>query len=649
VSEPLVRRARRLAQKRPSYVAWRLTSEARHRAHRRRLAAARAGRGGLTLERIVPAGLDAALAPTASAAGSMGSWTDAIRVTRGRPSLRREVERRVHLAEHRVVPLFGEEPMRVGIPPLWSHDPRNGLGWPEAFHRSIDYVNHGRPSDVKYAWELSRLRHCVALAQGCAVLDDSAALIALSEDIRDWITRNPVGFSVNWTVGMEVALRALNLICVDGILSSAGKSQDGRDRMVASLYQHGWFLDRNREISDLNGNHYLACALGLVWLGRYFGPIGEAPRWYRRGVTMVEHAAGQQILSDGLDHEGSLPYHLLVLEMFLLSLVVARSDLAAVEPAVEAMLEAAERVVAPTGECPDLGDDDGGRVAAFSEAPSRDARRVLALGAALFCKPLAVPQAGAWPEDALWLAGTVEVPEAVRSASPVHLDKGGLVVLGRDKDHVVVDVGPVGFRGRGGHGHLDAMSFVAWLGGTKVVRDSGTGSYTGDPALRNLLRDVPAHTTVILDECRYAKLGGIERLWSVDGDFPPRLLSLAEDTSGQWMTARQELPCAAGRGMFERSLRWAPGLLTWTDVIDAPAGTLIRQFTQLPRGARRGPGGFEGDGMRYRVRYPDAATVESKTISCSGRYGSVSDAPRAEVALVSSGERCVIEWVVSRE
>jgi hypothetical protein len=457
-----------------------------------------------------------------------------------------------------------------------------------------------------------------------------------------------MGFTVNWTVGMEVALRALNLICIDGILTSHDQPQKGRDRMVASLYQHGWFLARNLEVSDCNGNHYLACAIGLVWLGRYFGEIGDGPRWHRRGVDMVRTAAAEQILPDGLDHEGSLPYHLLVLEMFLLALVAADTELAAIEPSVRAMLETAERVIAPNGEFPDLGDDDGGRVTAFCDAPSRDARRVTALGAALLRQPLAVPDPTTWPQDALWLGGTAEITEAPRSPTPFHLGSGGLVVMGRDADHVVIDVGPVGFRGRGGHGHLDAMSFVAWLGGEPVIRDSGTGSYTGDPALRNLLRDVFAHTTVILDDLPYARVGGEGQLWSVEGDAPPETLSVGEDAGGQWVRARQELPCAAGRGTFERLLRWTPGAVSWTDTVNAPAGTLIRQVTQLPRGVRTVPDGFEWEVVRYRVRAPSEAKLQSTAVRCSNRYGSVIKAPRAEVTLRSMGSGCKIEWVVSR-
>jgi anti-sigma regulatory factor (Ser/Thr protein kinase) len=49
-----------------------------------------------------------------------------------------------------------------------------------------------------------------------------------------------------------------------------------------------------------------------------------------------------EILDDGLDHEGSLPYHLLVLEMFLVARVAAGSALASIDEALRRMLDAAD-------------------------------------------------------------------------------------------------------------------------------------------------------------------------------------------------------------------------------------------------------------------------------------------------------------------
>lgn len=464
--------------------------------------------------------------------------------------------------------------------------------------------------------ELSRLRHLVALAQAAAVLGDDDAEAAIAADLASWIAANPVGWSVNWAVGMEVGLRAVNLICVDGILASAGRGATLRPQLTETLYQHGWFLSRNLEIGDLNGNHYLANAVGLIWLGRQFGDAGEAPRWLARGVEMVSAAAAEQVLGDGLDHEGSLPYHALVLEMFLCALHAARADLVAVEPAVARMADALEAVLAPGGEVPDLGDDDGGRVLAFCDAPSRDGRRVLALAGALLGRPAPAGR----PQDALWLTGKVPPePRDGRPRRPVHLGDGGIVVLGENGDHVVMDAGPVGFRGRGGHGHLDATSFVAWLGGVQVVRDSGTGTYTRDPALRDRLRDVAAHTVVMIDGAPYARPG--DTLWSIEGDSPPAVLALDEHE----VTVTQAQP----GGRVTRTLRWQPGEVRWSDRVEAPAGTAVTAHVQLT------------DDAVCECSVP----FGTERVECSTAYGSTTTAPRA----VATGTAPVtFEWTVRR-
>lgn len=638
-----VRRAATLARRRPGYLAWRLGEEARREGLHVRLAAARAGRGGLAPGRLVPGGAERAAAATAPRAAAFGAWEEAARATRADEGLLSHLELRRERALARQVGLFGQGPVSAGIPPRWNSDLRTGHSWPLGFHRTIDYVNSERRSDVKVAWELSRLRHCVALAQAAAVLDEPRCLRALEDDLHDWRRHNPLGWSVNWVVAMEVALRAVNVVCCDGILLTRPGGYGSRPEVVASLYEHGWFLFRNLEVAELNGNHFLADAVGLVWLGRYFREIGEGDAWYRRGVDMALRAAREHVLPDGLDHEGSLPYHLLVLEMFLLARAVAGADLAAADPVIASMVRATLVCTAPSGEIPDIGDDDGGRVAAFCDAPPRDTRRVLALAGRLLGTP--VFDVESWTEDAVWLTGAAPEPCGAAPERPTRLEHGGIVVLGAGGDRVVVDVGPVGFRGRGGHGHIDAMSFVAWLAGRQAVRDSGTGTYTGDHTVRNELRGVEAHTTVVLDGRPYASPGGADRLWSIDGDSPPTVTDVRRNGDEQLLEAVQELPCERGRGRLRRSWRLTRGRLEWVDRISAPRGSRILQVTQLPQGTTVGRGGALGPGLHYRLEAP-AAELRGAEAPWSAGYGSLGRAPRAEVRLVSDGDEQMISWSV---
>jgi len=640
-----VSRLRRVARKPPSYVLRRLGQELRLELHQHRLKACAAGHGPLTAERIVPGGSPRAAASTAARAGGIAAFGEAIALSREDEQFRGVIARRGALAQERRVELFGDELVSVGIPPAWTTDPHTGDRWPDGFHRRLNVFDIQRPTDVKLVWELSRLRHCLALAQAVVVLDDESALEQLALDLSDWRARNPLGWTVNWTVGMEVALRAVNLICIDGVLLAGERELPGREALVASVYQHGWFLRRNLEIGDINGNHFLANAVGLVWLGVYFDGVGEGEEWLQKGVEMTLEAAREQVLDDGLDHEGSLPYHLLVSEMFLLALVAASDRLSKVEETVSYLLDAIVLFTGQQGEVPDLGDDDGGRVVAFTDTPSNDARRVLALGGALLQHAGAAQRShdGA-SEDAIWLVGAQRLALSralaapVRQTGPVHFSSGGLVVMDVGPgNRVVLDAGPIGFRGRGGHGHLDALSFVAWLGGELAFRDSGTGTYTGDWQLRNELRGIDAHNVVVVDGLPYAQLGGQAGLWMVEGDSPPELLALGGDDSQQHVVLLQRLPAMGGGASVERQLTLSRGRLAWRDLVSAPAGAVVRHYMQLPNGCSLHGSELRHPRLTYEGSWPDQSSLVVSSCRWSTAYGSTRLGQRVTLTYRSSG------------
>lgn len=631
---PEIARVRRALRRPPGYIVRRLSEEALRELDRAVLQAARHDRGPLASGRVAPRNAESVSAANALA---IAPWRDALRVIASDPDACAALGRRAERALERRVEVFGDDPVPAGIPPRWSTDIHSGDAWPRGYYRRLEIADLERASDVKVPWELSRLRHVVALAQGSA-LGSREALQALEDDLADWRRANPVGWSVNWTCAMEVALRAVNLICADAVLLAAGVRWRGRPALVASLYQHGWFLARNLEVSDLNGNHFLADGVGLVWLGRYFGALGHGPRWSATGAQMVRRAAAEQILHDGLDHEGSLAYHVLVLEMFLVARVAAAGALADIDERLVAMVSAARDVAGPRGEVPNLGDDDGGRVLALSDVPSRDARRVLALASALL--DTSTPFESAVPDDALWLTG--RRPRVSPAREPRLFAAAGLAIMGDDDDHVAFDAGPVGFRGRGGHGHLDAMSFEAVIGGHVAVRDSGTATYTRDPALRNRLRGPEAHSVVVVDGLPYARLG--PGLWEVRGDAPPTILASTFAHEAHEVRAVQELPARNGAARHERALTWHPGELQVNDTVTAPAGSEIAAYLHVPAGCELGAEGLLSAHHRYVLEAPEGVVAELVCVPCSKRYGSVGTAGCAVLRLKGTGAPVSWRW-----
>jgi hypothetical protein len=647
---PLSRaRVGRFLRKPPRYVAGRLVREATRRLQYVALRSALHGHGRLTAGRIVPGGAAAALDSTFEATLSLGAWEDAIEAMASLPVMRSDIQERGARAEARLVEVFGDQSVSAGVPPRWNEDLRTGLGWPKKWHAAIDYRNIGRPSDVKVAWELSRLRHCVAMAQ-CIALGESRLTSELERDLRDWTRQNPLGWSVNWSSAMEVALRAVNLICIDGILAASGEGSHLRPLLVPMLYQHGWFLRRNLEISDLNGNHYLANAVGLLWLGRYFAGVGDGDEWRAHGLDMTRDAVAAQILGDGLDHEGSLRYHALVLELFALALVAGRDDLAACRTSIGAMSEALEELLGSDGTIPDIGDDDGGRVSALSSVPASDGRRVVCLASAVLDSPTRLALGDRlYAQDALWLKGLGAIqrdffPEP--RSRPVAFSEAGLVAMGDGEDHLVASVGPVGFRGRGGHGHLDAMSFVCSLSGQLVVRDSGTGSYTGDTAVRQALRGAEAHSVVVIDGLPYARLGDVDHLWLILGDSEPRVVRVASDRGAQVLEVEQALPCRHGSATHRRELRWTRGQLECVDRVTAPDGSHVKHFLQVPDDTVQTGDGLSSGSASYELDAPTDAKLSLTSSLRSERYGTWKQGRRAEVEYTARGGEALLRWML---
>ena len=580
--------------------------------------------------------------------------TPAARAVAGNEALRAALDERAGAARHRRLELFGDAPVRVGAPPPWSVDVHSGHAWAPAPARSIDCLDLGRRSDVKVPWEMSRLRHCVALAQAAAVNGDRGILRVLDTDLGDWVRANPVGMTVNWASAMEVALRAVNLLSIEAIVPAPPSRLRGLLRRT--LHEHGDFLARNLELAEPRNNHYLANAVGLLWLGRRFGAASAARRWSRDGATMALTAAREQVLSDGVGFEGSLRYHVLALELFCLARLAAPRTLQALEPTISAMLDALCAISGPDGRVPDLGDDDGGRATALCDAPAADGRRVANLAAALIGHPGgAALGAGGPVEDALWLLG----PERARSLAslaagapkpvrPAHLAAAGVAVLGDRDDHVVIDVGPVGTHGRGGHGHLDAMSFEAHLGGELAVRDSGTGSYTRDPDLRDALRGLAAHSVVIVDGRSYARLGGITGIWSIEGDSPPQVLELRGERARQVLVATQALPAATGAAEHRRTLEWSPGSLRVGDRVDTPPGARVVHLLQVPDGVELTAGGAGGGRLAYRVRGPHGSQLRLERRPRSEHYGSVGLGGCLTLSYTAGSESSEVVWEIAR-
>jgi hypothetical protein len=438
-------------------------------------------------------------------------------------------------AINRRIDLLGTGDIDLGTPVDWLKDYKTGDRWPPEFCRSIDYVNRGRPSDVKIPWEISRLQWLIPAGQAYRLTADEKYSVLVRDLIDEWISANPYAWTINWSCTMEPALRILTWTWLFHQFGHSQGWQDSgfRGRFLSALYLHGRFVERHIEKSYINGNHLTADAAGMVFAGYFFGDLGDAPRWAATGWNELCIEIERQVHPDGVDFEASVPYHRLVTELFLLPARFRQVRSLPVDSCYANRLKAMASFVAaysrPDGSSPVWGDADDGRAIPLGTTGLADHRYLIALIGLTF-EDKALTDLFSGPSDEIaWHFGTGGSDRLAKDATPRAVSRafpdGGFYVLADEDNHVFVDCGPVGLVGRGGHGHNDALSFEAWLAGTPIIIDPGSYCYTASFEERNAFRATASHNTPQIDGEEINRFYSPTNLWSLHDDAKCKCLS----------------------------------------------------------------------------------------------------------------------------
>jgi hypothetical protein len=430
--------------------------------------------------------------------------------------------------------LLGSGCVPLGAALPWHTDFKSGQQWEIEFAPRMHYSELDRPSDIKVPWELSRCQHFTTLGQAFWLTGDERYPGEFAREIDDWIGRNPWAYGVNWACAMDVALRAVSWIWGFYYMSGAEacRSPQFRGRFLRALYLHGEYVATHIERADVNGNHYLCDAVGLVFLGTFFRASERGRQWLATGREMIDAEIFNQTSSDGVDFEKSTAYHRLVLEAFLTCGVLLARAGAPLSPAwqarLERMVEFVEAYVKPDGRVPLIGDADDGRIQKLGTQPVNDHGYLLSTGAALFGRSEFKRAAGPFRDESFWLLGPDgaaafdEVSPAAPAPESTAFADGGFYVLRTDRVHVIVDCGEVGMEGRGGHGHNDILGFELWLDGMNLVTDCGAYLYTASREWRNRFRSTAFHNVVQVDDEELNRFISPDHLWQLHDDARPR-------------------------------------------------------------------------------------------------------------------------------
>lgn len=412
------------------------------------------------------------------------------------------------------VPVDPSRPPRDGYQPIdWYLDPVLGLRFPERIPYRQWNLMEMRPglADVKFPWELGRCQHWLPLAQAFRLTDRAPYANEVFDQHDDFMAANPVGLGVNWTCTMDVAIRAFNwAMALELIERGAPTPAERSQRMHASIFDHGHFIERNLENRyEVTSNHFLSNVVGLFGVALLYKDLPSGARWIARCREWLEQEMRVQVLPDGADYESSIPYHRLVAELFMSGNRLAQCDGAPLSPEYRMRLRSMpaflDAVLRPDGRLPQIGDADDGRVHIFSNYgrwEPQDARHLLAPASVVFNSPEWWRADDPWASwEAAWWGLEPAAPDA---ATPAPVQKlfpdAGLAVFKNQQQYLIVTNGKVGTNGFGNHKHNDLLSFEFHDRGAAVIVDPGSYVYTSDPDARNHFRSTRAHNTLTLDQ-----------------------------------------------------------------------------------------------------------------------------------------------------
>lgn len=389
--------------------------------------------------------------------------------------------------------------------------------------------------------------------------------------VTHWIEKNPRGAHPAWHP-YPVSLRIVNWI----------KWAPGNEGIHVSLYQQAAYLYRNLE-TDIGGNHLVENARALIFAGLYFREQGEAPKWLRRGLSVLEKELVEQVLPDGGHYERSPMYHAIMLEVCLDVANVTQGggiELPWLDDAVERMLVFDASVCHPDGRRPLLND------ATYEIAPSVEALQGYAqrLGYGSRMTRESLPDTG--------------------------------IYIHRTPHHVlIVDGGEIGPDHLPAHAHADTFGFELSIGGHLFATDTGVYEYQqGDK--RSYCRSTAAHNCLTVDGVDQAECWSSFR---VARRYKPQDVRVERDGSQFRFSGR--FPGYAGLigdGIqHTRHIEAADSRVHVRDTVDGRGSHLVQSFLHVhPDWKGVQVGEFfrftrEGQDVVVQHNWPDARLAES--------------------------------------
>jgi hypothetical protein len=407
---------------------------------------------------------------------------------------------------------------RDASPQEWMRDPVTGVVIPSVRSSRIDFRDPAQVGSVKTVWEKNRHQHLQALAAAYWLTGDEAYAGLVKEHLLTWVAQNPYLIGVNWSSGIEVALRLVSWVWIERLLRGASAHEElfgASGALWADAFLSQRLLQNTYSSGSSANNHLLAELLGVFVANAAWPVWSDGVRIADEAWARFQDEVVRQTWPGGFTREQAVGYHAFVTEMATVALLEARlsgrESTDEFSNRLRNMTAAGESFYSRSGARADFGDSDDSQVLGFLETEPARFAAVAALSRAV-----AGGAAGILPVSRFASAGAQTALGRLKSApsSPRigDAEDAGIRQLTAQtpagRVRVWCDVAPLGMDPLAAHGHADALSFVMHVNDEPLFVDAGTYEFGLSADWRTYFRSSRAHNVVVVDGVDQSVQGG---------------------------------------------------------------------------------------------------------------------------------------------